>query len=841
MLLYSFIGYSQENVLDKKISIEFNNNSIKDALVMIGQTADVAFAYNNLQELNKRVTKKYDNVAISYVLKDFFKGTSLKFRVIGDIITIYSRETINLKPPKKKTLTISGYIYDEGSGEPLIGATIYDNISKKGTASNTYGFYSLTLLNKAPILEISYIGFEIKTEKISLTSNKNLNFTLKPDITEFDEVVVRTNKSNPIATNDFSINILTPKSIESLPITFGENDVIKAIQLKSGVKSLGEGSSGVFVQGGNTDQNLILIDEAPVYNSSHLFGLVSVFNPDAIKNVEFYKGNFPAQFGGKISSVINCQMKDGNKQNLSYKGGIGTLTSHFSVDGPLIKEKLSFIVAARRSIRDIFQNPSKELSYVPQFYDLNFKINWNAGKRNRLFFSYYNGRDEINTNNDYFNTWGNSTITSRWTSTLTNKLFLTFSGIYSKYYNNLEFIDMNKDYQWLTGVEDASGKLNLSWYISPENTVKLGVESTCHKYTPGESADPDKSLFRVKALEYSAFFQQDINLTNWFGVNYGTRFSIFQNTGNAKWNVYDDYEAVGIDSNHFGIYNHYLSFEPRVTLNFKISKNQVVKLAYSKTTQYSQVLQNSIYSYTSIQTWMPATPNIKPLYADMFSFGLFASAGNKYKFNLEAYYKKTNNIIDYINHAQLVNYPYIESQIRKGKGKAYGICFTAIRKTEKLDMELSYTWSRVLYQITGINNGLEYPALHDIPSDIRFTAIFKPVERIGISTFWTYHTGYAVTLPVGNVSKNSSSYSGIAIYTDRNSSRFPAYHRLDLSVFLYPKNKNKRYKGIWSAGVYNAYSRMNPIGVNLSEGSRNTFYVYTLYRMIPYISYNFQF
>lgn len=842
LLFYSIKGHTQDNMLETRISITFNNNSLKEALVMIGKKGEIAFAYNNLQELNKRISKKYDHVPVSFILNDLFEGTSLKFRVIAGKVTIYSAKEPDTRVPEKKIQTISGYVYDKTSGEPLIGATIYDKISRKGTASNTYGFYSLSLTNTTPVLEISFVGFETKVEELTLNGNVKLDVKLKPGFSEFDEVIVRTNKSNPLATNDFSIHILTPQKIESLPITFGENDVIKAIQLKSGVTSLGEGSSGVFVQGGNTDQNLILIDEAPVYNPSHLFGLVSVFNPDAVKNVEFYKGIIPAQFGGRISSVINCQMNDGNKQGLSLKGGIGTLTSHISVDGPVIKNKLSFLFAARRSIRDIFQNPSTDVSYVPQFYDINLKINWNAGKKNRFFLSFYNGKDEIKTDNDYSNTWGNSTVTARWTNTMTSKLFLTLSGIYSKYYNNLEFIDSKKNYQWLTGVEDATGKLNLSWYISPDNTVKLGIESTFHQYVPGENSNSSQSLFRVNALEHATYIQQDINLIKWLGINYGARFSVFQNTGNAKWNVYYNYEAVRIDSNKYGIYNQYSSFEPRIVLNFKLYKNHVVKLAYTRSAQFSQVLQNSIFSYTSIQTWMPSTPNIKPVYADIYSFGYFSELFEKYKFTAETYYKKTKNIIDYIEHAQLLNYPYIESQIRQGSGKAYGIGITASRKTEKLELELSYSYSRVLYNIGGINNSNEYPALHDIPNDLRLTALYRPVQRIGISAFWTYHSGYVITFPVGNVSYNKdNSYSGISIYTDRNSSRFPDYHRLDLSFFLYPKNKDKRYKGIWSAGIYNVYNRMNPIGVNFSEGYNNTIYVYTLYRMIPYISYNFKF
>ncbi len=535
LMILSQKGAAQENNLDKKITVEFNYHTIKEALDIISQQEAIPFAYNNQKELNKRVAGIYNKISLSAVLDDIFKETTLRYKVIAGIITIYVDETESKSIPQKKTNTISGYVYDNSSGEALIGATIYDVTSHKGAVSNTYGFYSLTLENTNPVLSFSYVGYEKLVEDLTLNSNIRFDVRLKFGISQFDEVVIQGSKKDPLSTNIFSADIITSKELESLPITFGENDVIKAIQLKNGVVSLGEGSSGIFVQGGNTDQNLVLIDEANVYNHSHLFGLVSVFNPDAIKNVEFYKGEIPAQFGGKISSVVNCQMNDGNKQKLSLKGGIGTLTSHFSVEGPIQKDKASFLFAIRRSIRDIFQNPSNEVTYVPQFYDINSKINWNVGEKNRFYLSFYNGKDEIKTDNDYSSTWGNSTLTARWTNTLSSKLFLTFSGVYSKYYNNLEFIDSKKNYQWLTGVEDVTGKLNLSWYISTNNTVKVGVESTYHQYVPGENGNSSQSLFRVNALEHAAYVQQDINFTKWLGANYGFRFSAFQNTGGADW------------------------------------------------------------------------------------------------------------------------------------------------------------------------------------------------------------------------------------------------------------------------------------------------------------------
>jgi hypothetical protein len=733
-------------------------------------------------------------------------------------------------------IAISGYISDKITGEILIGATIYDLNSKSGITTNQYGYYSISI-NKIPTeIEVSYIGYLPQKITIGRSSAVELNIKLTPQNLELHEVVV-VGKSvdSPMNTNISNLNVITPKDIEIAPIAFGETDVIKVLQLKAGVATLGEGSSGMFVQGGNTDQNLILIDDAPVYNPSHLFGLVSVFNPDAIKNVEFYKGSIPAQFGGRLSSVINSQMNDGDKHTHRLSGGIGTLTARLAVDGPIKKDTASYLLAVRRSIRDLFQNPENEgVFYVPQFYDINTKVNWNINNKNRIFFSLYNGNDKIKSDNDYLNNWGNTTVTLRWNNILSQKLFMNFSIIYSNYKNNMDFVNENKNYSWLTGVEDVFAKLNFTWYLSKSNKIKFGAESIYHKYKPGENGISEQSMFRVNAIENSGYILNDFNITNWLGFNYGIRYTLFQNIGKAEWYTYFDNNPTGSETNDNGIYNSYHSFEPRVTINLRPNSWQVIKLSYARTSQFSQVLQNSLFSYTSIQTWMPANRNIKPLYADIISAGYFLQPNTELSLSAEGYFKKMYHICDYIERAQLINYPYVESQIRTGKGTAHGLTFQAKYKKTKIDIDASYTFSRVFYTIAGINNGKEYPALHDIPHDFKLTAIYKPIKRLGISAFFNIHSGFVLTLPVGYA---NSQY----LYTSRNSGRFPVYHRLDLSLFWYPKENNKRWKGTWSAGVYNAYNKFNPIGVNFADGYNKTVYVYTLYRMIPYISYNFNF
>ncbi len=727
-----------------------------------------------------------------------------------------------------QTNTISGYVYDGKTNEILIGATLYDSITKTGTATNKYGFYSLTLKESSNI-QISYVGYSSMIQRIEV--GKHIDFKLNPITSGLKEVVISSSQiGNPVETNEFNVVSLTPTSIAEYPLMFGGADVIKAIQLQPGVATLGEGSSGFFVQGGGADQNLMLIDEAPIYNASHLFGLVSVFNPDAIKHVSFYKSPMPAEYGGKISSVVDAQMKDGNKQRFQLSGGISTLTAHIAAEGPLVKNKASYLVALRRST-GLYAN-----AFNPVFYDLNAKINWNINANNRLFVSVYSGRDKLD-DDDFLNTWGNTTTTVRWSHIFSPKLFSNLSIIYSDYKNDREFKEIGKQYHWLTGVNDITGKLNFSWFLNPINELKFGLESTYHKFIPGENNLPESSLFRINALETAAYISHDINLKPWLGINYGIRAAVYQNMGEGQWYSYENYVPTGLNQNKSGVYNTYTSFEPRVTLNLKLNSNATAKIGYSKTAQFSQVIQNSIYSYSALQTWLPANPNFKPLYANIFSLGYYGEKG-KFTFSLEGYYKTINNIIDYVDHAQLINNPYIENQLRSGTQNAYGASIEVKRESDKLKLSLTYTYSRVFNTIDGINNGNTYAALQDIPHDIRLSAYYKPTPRIGIGGYWTYHTGYTATFPMGYIGQT---FNPIPIYGDRNSSRMPNYHRLDLSVNLLPKENNKRWESTWSAGVYNAYSRLNPMGIEFYAPPENLATTVTLYRIVPYMSYNFKF
>ncbi len=711
-----------------------------------------------------------------------------------------------------QTFTISGYVYDKNTGETLIGATVYETTSMKGTSSNGYGFFSLSLPQGEYSINCSYLGYNTHTFTIRPDADINRNIFLEREGINIDEVVVSAGKSqSPINTNEFNFDKITINDIKKLPVIFGEADLIKAVQLQPGVKTLGDGSSGMFVRGGNSDQNLILIDEAPIYNPSHMFGLISVFNPDAINNITLYKSNMPAQYGGRTSAVLDCKMKEGNMYDYNFSTGISTFSASLFANGPLVKEKSAFLVSARKSIVDLLFKPDQQgmFEIVPGYYDINVKLNTKIGDKDRLYMSFYNGKDRLQSVDGFSNNWGNLIGTLRWNRNLSSKWFSNLSLIYSNYTNDLEFNENSRNYEWHTGVTDLNIKADLSYYISPDNTIKMGVNSIYHKFIPGESDDTLQSIPRTDAIESAVYVLNDIRLNSWLGLNYGIRFSIFQNDG----------------------FNS--TFEPRISTNIRTSLASSIKLAYARNAQYMQVLQNSSLSYTSLETWFPANANIQPIVTDVFSAGWFWEINQSYHFSAELYYKDSKNRIDYIDHAELIDNPFIEAEIRSGKEKAYGIDVEIKKTMGNFTGAVSYSWSRALRKIKDINNVNWYSAPYDIPHDIRVHGNYKLNKRWSLSSMWVYTSGRPVTLPVGFYFEG---LDAVPIYSERNSSRFPDYHRLDVAANYTNKATNKGYWDI-SFGIYNLYARLNPIGYEFDGFGRNMrVSQYSLFTILPNFS-----
>ena len=732
--------------------------------------------------------------------------------------------------------TVSGYVRDRATGEVLVGATVYDAALQKGASTNGYGFYSLSLPAGEHNLKIAFLGYKTIDYSVSLNADQNRNVELDVETVSLDAVTVSADgRDMALRTNQFCEERLTMRAIRQMPTMFGEADVVKVVQMQSGVKTLGDGSSGMFVRGGGNDQNLILIDEAPIYNPSHLFGLVSIFNPDAVNHIDLYKSNMPAQYGGRVSSVIDCKMKEGNANKFDFSVGLSPLATTLTANGPVVRGKSSFLVSARKSLLDIFCNAGDVFSLMPAFYDVNAKINVQIDSRNRLFLSFYNGKDRLESSDGFFNRWGNTSGTVRWNSNIGSRLFLNTSLIVSNYRNFMEFNENKHKYKWETGVADVNLKTDLSFFVSPSSTVKAGLGAIRHHFKPGQTADSLQSIPKIDAFEYSAYLLHDFEPTPWLGLNYGLRLSVFQNSGKATWYDYNsEYQPVGVHTNSHGAYKTHIGIEPRLSANLKLSADYSLKLSYARNAQYMQVLQNNSLSYSSLETWFPANANIKPVLVDVVSVGWFQNVGRQYSFSAELYYKHIDNQIDYVDHARLLNNPYIEGEVRTGKACAYGFELN-MRKTEgRLTGGVNYTYSRALRTIDGINDGREYSSLYDIPHDLKINANYKLTANWSASAAWVYTSGRPTTLPVGFYqTEDSYTEMAVPIYSERNSSRFPAYHRLDLSVGYEPEKQGRVW---WSAnfGLYNVYGRKNPLGYRFdNDHGRVRVMQTTLFRLLP--------
>jgi len=750
---------------------------------------------------------------------------------------------LSLSGYAQQNFTVSGYVKDKNTGEVLIGASIYEKKSYEGTSTNGYGFYSFSLPKGKYKLVYSYVGYKSLSLEINLTQNIDKDIFLENSSVNIETIdVSAVSATKTLVKNEFSIEKLSIKNIRQLPIMIGEADAIKAIQFQSGVKTLGDGSSGMFIRGGSSDQNLILIDEAPVYNPSHLFGLISVFNSDALNHIDLYKSNMPAQYGGRVSSVIDCKMKEGNMYDYDFSAGLSPFSTTLTANGPILKEKSSFFISARRSFIDLFFTPDQSLTFVPTFYDLNLKINTQMGNKNRLFVSFYKGKDYLKSADGFYNKWGNTTATMRWNRNLGAKLFLNTTFILSYYQNDMEFNTENQNYKWLTGLNDLNLKYDLTYYARPNNTIKIGASSIYHQFIPGETVNIQQSIPRIQAFEHDFYILNDFTILNRIGLNYGLRLSAFQNYGKAKWYIYNkEYLPTETKTNSKGVYNTYIFVEPRISLNIKLSSNYSLKLAYDRNVQYMQVLQNSSLAYSSLETWFPVNPNVKPIVVDLISVGWFQHLGDEYFLSVESYYKAYQNQIDYIDHARLLNNPYIEGEIRNGTAMAYGAEINLKKEMGRITGNISYAYSKAKRKINGINNNEKYNSPYDIPHDFRITTSYKLNGKWNFNAAWFFMSGRPATLPVGFYSYQDNF---VPVYSDRNSARLPNYHRLDISFNYEPDNRNKKIKWKMNFGIFNLYARKNPLGYKFEmgyESGKIKVYQTTLFRILPSFSIKAEF
>ena len=760
------------------------------------------------------------------------------------------------KVENQEKVTLSGKITDQRNGEELIGANIYLKDKPVGTSSNAYGFYSITLEPGAYTFVFSYMGYISREKKIKLHRDQTLNVELLPRDQELKEVVVKADKPNEnVASHQMSFEKLSVREIRKLPSFMGEVDIIKSLQLMPGIHSLSEGSAGYSVRGGSQDQNLVLLDEATVYNISHFLGFFSVFNNDAIQNVELYKGDIPARYGSRLSSVLDVRMKNGNSKKFRATGGIGNISSRLTLEGPILSDNTSFILSGRRTYFDLFLPLFPEEAIQNSsiyFYDLNAKINHRTDKNNRFFLSGYFGRDRFtNTFSDIG--YGNRTVTFRWNHLFSEKIFANFTLLHSKYnYHLASPEEAAFSYRWNSHMMDHCFKADFTWYANTSNTISFGASSCYHIYDPGLiKGTGEKSLYSRfdlpdnYALEHGLYISNQQNLTPRLSLKYGLRLSAFQNMGKDTLLHYNDnHEVVDSTAHRPGeIYNTYMGLEPRLGIKYQFNEKNSMKASYSRTRQHVQLAQNS-RAGTPLDIWFPASPNVQPQLSDQFALGYFRNLlNNKLEISLEGYYKKMHNTIDFKDHANMLLNPKLEGELRFGSSTAYGTELMTRFNFPRINGWVSYTWSKTIRTVEDINEGKAYRAPYDRPHDVSIVVNYRITDRTTLSANWVYSSGQPVTFPIG---RYESEGKIVPVYSSRNGYRLPDYHRMDVSLTLESRKKpGRKWEGEWNFSLYNAYGQKNTWAMNFVQDEQDPYKTRAektyLFSVIPSVTYNFKF
>ncbi|MEM8968403.1 MAG: TonB-dependent receptor [Bacteroidota bacterium] len=749
--------------------------------------------------------------------------------------------------------TISGNIRDAETGEDLIGAAVVVETLSTGAVTNVYGFYALSLPAGSYTLSVQYIGYVRKRITLDLAQDTTLNVELMPQSTALEEIViVAESEDDPITSLNMGVAKIRPQDIDNVPVLFGEKDVLKTIQLLPGIQGAGEGNSGFFVRGGNADQNLILLDEATVYNASHLLGFFSVFNSDAIKDVNVIKGDMPAQYGGRLSSVLDIRMKEGNSKEFSGTGSIGLISSKLTLEAPIVKDKGSFMVSGRRTYVDLFFNlfniEDLEDSQL-YFYDLNAKANYRLNDRNRVFVSGYFGRDRFGFEDAFGFDWGNATATVRWNHLFSDRLFSNTSFIYSDYDYKVSINDGDSEVEIGSAIQDLNLKQDFDYFLSNNHTLRFGGNLIYHTFVPGEITSSGEGRFgdtKVEdryALEGAVYISDEHRINSSLSLRYGLRYSLFNALGPGTYRLYDEDGDVTSEQTYddFESVQYYDGWEPRLGFNYRLSHAASIKGAYSRNNQYVHLLSNSTTT-TPTDIWVPSSPHVKPQISDQFSLGYYRDfSSGRYEFSSEVYYKSMDNVIDYKNGADLFVNEDIEAELLFGEGQAYGIEFLLRKNMGQFKGWLSYTLSRSERMFDEINNGEAFPARQDRTHDISLVGTYQFNPKLSLSFNWVYFTGNAVTFPSGRYEIDGRT---VSYYTERNGYRMPDYHRLDLGL-NWVRRKTDKFESCWNFSLYNAYGRENAFSINFQESENNPGTTeavrLALFKFVPSVAYTIKF
>lgn len=787
----------------------------------------------------------------------------MKYSKIIILLALISLPTLIFS---QKKFTISGTVKDAATGELLIGASVYVKETIKGVTTNHYGFYSLTVPQGKFTLVVSFIGYKVILKPMELTKDLRLNFELESKAILGDEVVVSATRTDQnVQSTDVGKIDVPIETIKSLPAFMGEVDVLKAIQLLPGVKSSGEGNTGFYVRGGGPDQNLILLDEATIYNAGHLFGFFSVFNADAIKTVELTKAGMPAYYGGRLASVLDIYMQEGNQRKYEVDGGIGLIFSRLTVQGPIKRDTSSFIVSARRTYIDILAqpflsstSPLKNSSFY--FYDLNAKVNYSLSENDKLYLSGYFGNDvysfnskkaDVNTNFQ----WGNSSGSLRWTHIFNKKLFMNTSAIFSDYAFGFGMEQNTFNMSLTSGVRDWNGKLDFTYLQSPSQTICFGMNYVFHTFTPStmdiQSDDVAYNIAEPKKLyahDIAVYANDEFDITKWIKINAGLRFSLFQQVGPFDRFLLDNQNRVN-DTISYGAGEPiatYKGLEPRVSTRFILNEKTSLKASFAQNYQYiHQVSLGSISLPTDL--WVPSTSLIKPQFGTQYAAGIYRNfKDNMFETSIELYYKQMENLVEYKEGAMpgddVNNNP--DNSYTFGKGWSYGGEVFLKKSKGKLTGWIGYTLSWTKRKFPELNQGKEFYAKYDRRNDVSITAAYKLNKRFEFSAVWVYSTGNTMTIPIGRYFINGNF---VTEYSEKNAYRLPPYHRLDLSA-TYTIKKTNKFESTLNLSVYNAYNRMNPFFISLeTTGSMTNFDIQTravqmsLFPILPSLSWNFKF
>ncbi len=751
-------------------------------------------------------------------------------------------------------VVLNGVIRDAESGETLIGAVVSVEPGLQAASTNAYGFYSLALSEGKHRVTFSYVGYQSHSEEIDISDSHRLNVELRRGNNTIEEVVVSAERKDDNVSNpQMGVLNFTMEEVKNVPVVFGERDLLKTIQLLPGVQSGGEGSSNFYVRGGGGDQNLILLDEATVYNASHLLGFFSTFNSDAIKDVQLYKGGIPSQFGGRISSVLDIAMLDGNQKKLTTEGGIGLIASRLKVEAPLIKDKSSFMISGRRTYADMFLKLSNDDDVNKSklyFYDLNAKLNFRFNDKNTLYLSGYFGKDDLGYS-DLFNfDWGNATATVRWNHIFSDKLFSNTSLIYSDFTYNVQVSSDDSNFGIASKIRNWNFKQDFSYYQNPISTWRFGVHALQQSIYPASiTAGENTSVNSIdvdnrQGVEVAAYVSHTWSPIDWLSVLYGLRVTDFMVMGPGTFYTYDD-DGEAVAEQYYGrgtVAKHYLNVEPRFSASFLLNEQHSIKASYNRIAQNLHQLTNTTASLPTDQ-YVVSSLNIKPQIADQVAVGYFRNfKDNRYEFSLETYYKHMDNQIDFRNGADLQANQYLEGDLLYGIGRAYGVEAYLRKSTGKLHGWISYTLARSERKFDEIDHGQWFRARQDRTHDVSVLSMYELSKKWTLGATFVYYTGNAVTFPSGKYEVDGKT---MFYYTERNGYRMPNYHRLDLSATYEPVLSDKRFRSSWTFGLYNAYNRRNAYIIDFRENKNNTniteAYKIALFGIIPSVTWNFKF